>query len=323
VEDPVLDQSSVKLWSVGGGKGGVGKSIVALGLGVCLAEMGKKVILIDGDLGGANLHTLLGVRFPEVSLEDFLLRRVSRLEDTVIPTQINNISLISGADDILGAANPTYSQKLRLVQQIEQLPADFILLDLGAGTSFNTLDLFNHSPGKVAVLTGMVTSLQNVYGFIKSALFRKLSREFAGDHEIATLIYQMGNKEGGGNLQSIHDLVNHIETFSPERAARLHRVLDAFQVYLVVNMVKNDQDLKSVQIIKSVCADFLSLHPQILGHLPFDPAVEYAINQMSPQALFHKKNQAGAALKQMSRAFLFSSRLTRAVTPRLKPAPAY
>ena len=68
---------------------------------------------------------------------------------------------------------------------------------------------------------------------------------------------------------------------------------------------------------------FLSLQPQVLGHLPFDPAVEFAINQMSPQALFKKKSPAGAALKQMSRAFLFSSRLTRAVTPRLKPAPAF
>jgi flagellar biosynthesis protein FlhG len=318
----MLNQSSVKFWSVGGGKGGVGKSIVTLGLGVCLAELGKKVILIDGDLGGANLHTLLGMRFPEVSLEDFLMRRVSRLDDTVIPTQIENISLISGADDILGAANPTYSQKLRLVQQIEELPADFILLDLGAGTSFNTLDLFNHSPGKIAVLTGMVTSLQNVYGFIKSALFRKLSREFAGDHETASLIYQMGSKDGGG-FQSIQDLINHFETISPERLGRLHRVLDEFHLYLVVNMVKNDQDLKSVQIIKSVCADFLSLHPQMLGHLPFDAAVEYAINQMSPQALFQKKSQAGSALKQMSRAFLFSSRLTKSVTPQLKPAPAY
>jgi MinD-like ATPase involved in chromosome partitioning or flagellar assembly len=173
------------------------------------------------------------------------------------------------------------------------------------------------------VLTGMVTSLQNVYGFIKSALFRKLSREFAGDHEIASLIYQMGGKEGSGNFQSIQDVANHIETLSPESAARILRVLDGFHLYLVVNMVKNDQDLKSVQIIKSVCGDFLSLHPQMLGNLPFDPAVEYAINQMSPQALFQKKNQAGSALKQMSRAFLFSSRLTSAVTPQLKPAPAY
>jgi flagellar biosynthesis protein FlhG len=318
----MLNQSSVKLWSVGGGKGGVGKSIVTLGLGVCLAEMGKKVILIDGDLGGANLHTLLGLRFPEVSLEDFLLRRVSRLEDTVIPTKIDNISLISGADDILGAANPTYSQKLRLVQQIEELAADFILLDLGAGTSFNTLDLFNHSPGKIAVLTGMVTSLQNVYGFIKSSLFRKLSREFAGDQETAGLIYQMGSKEGGSNFQSLQDLANHFEAASPERFAKLTRVLNGYNVSLVVNMVKTDQDLKSVQIIKSVCADFLSLHPQMLGNLPFDPAVEFAINQMSPQALFDKKSQAGSALKQMARAFLFSSRLTKAVNPQLKTAPA-
>ncbi len=319
----MLDHSRVKLWSVGGGKGGVGKSIVSLGLGVCLAELGKKVILIDGDLGGANLHTLLGLRFPEVTLEDFLLRRVSRLEDTVIPTQIDNISLISGADDILGAANPTYSQKLRLVQQIQELSADFILLDLGAGTSFNTLDLFNHSPGKIAVLTGMVTSLQNVYGFIKSALFRKLSREFAGDHETASLIYQMGGKEGGGNLQSIKDLAEQLETSSPERAARFHLVLNEFQLYLVVNMVKTDQDLKSVQIIRSVCADFLSLQPHMLGHLPFDPAVEIAINQMSPQALFQKKSQAGSALKQMARAFLFSSRLSRSIVPQMEPVPVF
>jgi flagellar biosynthesis protein FlhG len=319
----MFDQARVKLWSVGGGKGGVGKSIVTLGLGVCLAELGKKVILIDGDLGGANLHTLLGLRFPEVTLEDFLLRRVTRLEDTVIPTQIDNISLISGADDILGAANPTYSQKLRLVQQIQELSADFILLDLGAGTSFNTLDLFNHSPGKIAVLTGMVTSLQNVYGFIKSALFRKLSREFAGDHETATLIYQMGGKEGSGNLQSIKDLAEQLEASSPERAARFHTILNEFQIYLVVNMVKTDQDLKSVQIIRSVCGDFLSLQPHMLGHLPFDPAVELAINQMSPQALFKKKSQAGSALKQMARAFLFSSRLSRSIVPQMEPVPVF
>jgi hypothetical protein len=51
--------------------------------------------------------------------------------------------------------------------------------------------------------------------------------------------------------------------------------------------------------------------------------VEIAINQMSPQALFKKKSPAGLALKQMARAFLFSSRLSRTATPQLKPAPAY
>jgi len=66
--------SRIKLWSIGGGKGGIGKSLVTLGLGVALARLGKKIILIDGDLGGANLHTLMGVRYPHVTLEHFLTK---------------------------------------------------------------------------------------------------------------------------------------------------------------------------------------------------------------------------------------------------------
>jgi len=317
----MFDRTKNKLWSVGGGKGGVGKSIVTLGLAVSLANLGKKVILIDGDLGGANLHTLLGMRYPEVTLEDFLMRRVQRLEDTVIPTEVSGISLICGADDILGAANPTYAQKIRLVQQIEELTADFVLLDLGAGTSFNILDLFNHSPGKIAVLTGQVTSLQNVYGFIKSALFRKLSREFARDSKAMDLLYQMGGKEGGGELQSIRDLASLFEATAPKRYALLNRILESFHLYLVVNMVKSDQDLKSVQIIRSVSNDFLSLSSHMLGYLPFDPAVDIAVNQMSPQVLFTKKNKAGAALERMAREFLFSCRVSRRSSPRLSPVP--
>ena len=113
----------IKLWSVGGGKGGIGKSLVTLGLGVALARLGKKIILIDGDLGGANLHTLMGVRYPHVTLEHFLTKKVARLEDTMIETAVEGISLICGADDLMGAANPTFSQKIRLLQQIEALPA--------------------------------------------------------------------------------------------------------------------------------------------------------------------------------------------------------
>ncbi len=134
----------MKLWSIGGGKGGVGKSIFTMALGITLARLGNRVVLVDGDLGGANLHTMMGIRFPEVTLEDFLLRRVTRLEDILQPTSIEGISLVCGADDLLGAANPTYSQKMRFFKDLEALPADFVLLDLGAGTSFNTLDFFNN-----------------------------------------------------------------------------------------------------------------------------------------------------------------------------------
>ena len=312
-------RSRIKLWSIGGGKGGIGKSIFTLGLGICLAGLGKKVILIDGDLGGANLHTLMGVRFPDKTLEDFLLRKVSRLEDTVLETDISGIGLICGADDILGAANPTYSQKIRLLKQIEDLPADFILLDLGAGTSFNTLDLFNYSPGKITLFTSQTTSLQNAYGFIKSALYRKLAREFSSDDDVLQLLYQVGGKSEEVQLNSIRDLLTRLQLTAPAKHLQVLQFLEDFLVFLVVNMVKNDQDLRAPEIIQAVCSDFLSIQPQVLGDLAYDTQVEQAVNQMKPLWLHQKKSKVTVGLDRVARRLLVLCRIACRLA---EPSPA-
>lgn len=303
--------SRIKLWSVGGGKGGIGKSLVTMGLGMALARLRKKVILIDSDLGGANLHTLMGIRYPEVTLEHFLSKRVSRLEDVIIDTSIPDLSLICGADDILGAANPTYAQKIRLLHQMEELPAQYVLLDLGAGTSFNLLDLFNYSPGKIALFTSQATSLQNVYGFIKSALYRKLSREFAKDDEVLNLLYQSGNGDAEIATQSIRDLMANFKRTDPQKTGQLSRVLWDFNLFLVVNMVKSASDLKATEIIRSVCQDFLCIQPEILGAVSYDLAMEAVANQMVPSYLEQKKSKAAAGLEQIALKLVKESRLPK------------
>lgn len=301
-----------KLWSIGGGKGGIGKSIFTLGLGICLARLGKRVIVLDADLGGANLHTLMGVRYPAHTLEDFLLKRVDRLEDVIIDSQIEGIGLICGADDILGAANPTYAQKLRILNQIEELPADFVLLDLGAGTSFNTLDFFNYSPGKIVLFTNQATSLQNVYGFLKNSLFRKISREFAKDEVILWLLYQTGNKNSEEKIESIGELTSQLQGLHPAKYAALRQVLKDFQIFLVVNMVKEERDYQAAQIIQHVCDRFLNLNPQVLGHLPYDAAVEQAVNQLVPFPMGREKSRAAQELMTMAR-FIMEKYSPRAV----------
>ncbi len=303
--------SRIKLWSIGGGKGGIGKSLVTLGLGIALARLGKKVILIDGDLGGANLHTLMGVRYPHITLEHFLTKKVTRLEDTIIETAVEGIGLICGADDLMGAANPTFSQKVRLLHQIEELPAQYVLFDQGAGTSFNTLDFFNFSGGKIALFTSQTTSLQNAYGFIKSALYRKLSRDFAKDDEVLQLLYQGGEAEGGNNFSSMQDLLDHVKEVNPEKHARLTQALWDFHLFLVVNMVKNNADLKAPEIIRSVCRDFLNIQPDIMGQVAFDPGVEAAISQMVPFPLHRKKSKAMVGLEQIALKLVRQSRLAR------------
>jgi flagellar biosynthesis protein FlhG len=290
----------MKLWSVGGGKGGVGKSIFTMALGVTLARLGNQVILVDGDLGGANLHTMMGIRFPEATLEDFLLRKITRLEDILMPTSLEGIKLICGADDLLGAANPTYAQKTRLFKELENLPADFVLIDLGAGTSFNTLDFFNNSPGKIAVFTGVSTSLQNVYGFIKCALFRKIAREFAKEDQVLSLFYD-DDKTVSDEIASINDLLAKVRQISPEKLFQLVGIIKPYRLFLVTNMVKNEQDLRSSEIIQSVCEDFLNIKPEILGHVFYDPVVEVAINRMSPKLLQERTNRMVKCYEQIAR----------------------
>jgi flagellar biosynthesis protein FlhG len=302
----------IKLWSIGGGKGGVGKSVVSLGLGICLARLGKKVILIDGDLGGANLHTLMGVRYPHVTLEHFLLKKVPRLEDTVIQTEVEGIGLICGADDILGSANPTYSQKIRLLNQIEELPAQYVLLDLGAGSSFNLLDFFNYSPGKIVVFTSQATSLQNAYGFIKSALYRKLSKDFSKDDEVLNLLYQTAGSNSDMPMYSIPDMLKKFKEDAPQKYDLFCRALWDFHLFLIVNMVKSSADLKSPEIIQAVSNDFLSIHPQILGQLVHDPAIEAAVNQMIPFPMGQKRSKAAQGLQQIVLRIIKESRLPKA-----------
>jgi flagellar biosynthesis protein FlhG len=290
----------MKLWSIGGGKGGVGKSIFTMALGVTLARLGNQVILVDGDLGGANLHTMMGIRFPEVTLEDFLLRKVDRLEDLLLPTSLDGIKLICGADDLLGAANPTFSQKMRFFKDLEELPADFVLLDLGAGTSFNTLDFFNNSPGKIAVFTGVSTSLQNVYGFIKCALFRKIAREFAREDQVLSLFYDDKNTVND-EIVSINDLLARVKEISPEKLFQLVGIIKPYRLFLVTNMVKNEQDLRSSEIIQSVCEDYLNIKPEVLGHIFYDPVVEVAINRMTPGLLQERTNRMVKCYEQIAR----------------------
>lgn len=102
--------------SVGGGKGGVGKSILSIGLGTVLARSGKSVVLADLDLGSANLHTYLGVLGRTPTIADFILNKVPSLENLMVETSERNLGLISGAEFVPGVTNPAHWMKRKLMR---------------------------------------------------------------------------------------------------------------------------------------------------------------------------------------------------------------
>lgn len=270
-----------RLWAVGGGKGGVGKSVFTLMLATGLARRGVNVVLVDADLGGANLHTLLGMRTPERGLADFMERRVESLDEVAMPTQLPNLRFINGAEDILGIANPRFSQKTRLLSHLDRLAADVILLDLGAGTSTTTLDFFLYAAGKIAVVTPQVTSIQNAYGFIKASVYRKLVRVFSRDPEVLEMVHATANSGHGTTMRSVADLQAAVGAISVDHQLLFSRCLDELQMSLVVNMVRGPREREAARVVSSVAERYLGVAPDVLGHVDYDPELDRSINGMS------------------------------------------
>ncbi len=275
------DNLKNKLWAFGGGKGGVGKSVVTLLLGTILAKQGKKVLLVDADLGGSNLHTLLGIRYPAHTLVDFIQRQVDNIEEVIMDTPVNNLRLICGADDILGLANPKSTQKTRIFNHLNKIQSDFILLDLGAGISFTTIDFFLYAPNKMVILTPQNTSIQNSYGFIKSSVYRRIKQAFKKDTECLEIIERSINPKEAERIESIDELKDAFWLIGEEKYNKLNTCLKEFHIDIIVNMVKNKQGTNVGKVIQNVAENYLSLTLEYPGYINYDTMLDNSINNMA------------------------------------------
>jgi len=150
-------------------KGGVGKTHVAINLACCLAKRGKEVLLIDGDLGNADIGIKIGV-FPRYNLLDFFNKQKG-IEETISST-VFGFKLIGGVSGDFRLANLVYAQKLRFVTNFHRVSKlfDVVLFDLGAGIHRNVLDF-----ALAADETLVITTPQDIvsgYACIKASFFR-------------------------------------------------------------------------------------------------------------------------------------------------------
>jgi flagellar biosynthesis protein FlhG len=262
--------------AVGGGKGGIGKSMLSANLGIALASRGAKVVLVDLDLGGANLHTCLGVSQPAVSLSDFVDRKVNALEDVLVPTPFERLQLVSGAMDGLDAANPKHAQKTKVIRNLRNLDVDYVLLDLGAGTTFNVLDFFLVADTGVVVMLPEPTSIENAYRFIKATFFRRL-QALAPDDDFAQLVGNALSPRDGQMARTPWDVVADLRATEPEKASRLEQALGGFHPWIVVNQARTRQDFDIGPTVASAWKKFFGLELGYLGAVNHDDSVWQAV----------------------------------------------
>jgi len=269
-----------EIWAIGGGKGGVGKSLTTANISICLALMGKKVVSIDLDLGGANLHTCLGTNIPEASLSDFLNRKVAHFQDLLTPTPIKNLNIISGAQDEFGMANMKQLQKAKILNHLEEIEADYIILDLGAGTTLNTLDFFIAADKGIMTTLPEPTAIENTYRFIKSVFHRKLKLcdELI---EVGHLIDRAMNAKMNENI-SPSDALAALSEKNPHLKKILAREIADFAPKLIINQVRTQSDIDIGFSMKLICKKYFGFDLDYIGYLDYDQSVWQSVKKRKP-----------------------------------------
>ncbi|MGB8951621.1 MAG: AAA family ATPase [Candidatus Aminicenantales bacterium] len=274
-----------EIWAIGGGKGGTGKTFLVSSLGTCLAKKGKKVILVDLDIGGANLHSFFGLNRPRKSLTGFF-ENGSSLSELAVHTDIENMSLITGDIHSISTDSIRFSQKLKLLRQIMKLNARHVLIDLGAGSHNNTVDTFLIADKMIVVLVPEVIAIENMYHFIKNSLFRKVQRTLKdyGFKEIAQHIWDRRDSYG---IKSLRELIDYLKNSFSYIGNILENELAGFQVYIILNMVRNSQEILIGSSVKSVLSKHLGIPIHYAGYIEYDDSVWRSIRERRPFMLYY------------------------------------
>jgi len=260
------------IYPIGGGKGGSGKSFIIANLGAIFAKQGKKVVTVDLDLGGSNLHTLLGLKNPKYGLNEFLNRTFKSLDHVAVPTPIPNLAIISSMNCSIEICNLLHAQKLKIIRAIHKLPYDYILLDLGSGTNNNTLDFFLSSNEGLFVITPEPTSIENAFRFIRAVYLRKLKQVLKHD-SFDTITQKIRDQSKNAIIKSPSDCFEAIKKLDPEKETLLQNNLNEFNFKFVLNQFRKQSDVTIGKKIENVCNKHFFFNFQFLGNISYDEKV--------------------------------------------------
>lgn len=201
----IRQKSFARVITITSGKGGVGKSNVAINLAIQLKKMGQKVIILDADFGLANIEVMFGA-IPKYNLRDTVEGK-KNLKDIITEGPMG-VQFISGGNGIEGLANLNKIQLSNLLRGMEQLDelADVILIDTAAGISDNVMEFVAAGSEVLLVTTPEPTSLTDSYSLLKALnSYSGFSRE---NTEVKIIANKVSNMVEGRNIFTKLNLVS-------------------------------------------------------------------------------------------------------------------
>ncbi|MDR2534699.1 MAG: MinD/ParA family protein [Treponema sp.] len=168
-ERPVLvtpkETKKARIITVTSGKGGVGKTNISVNMALAYVRLGKKVVVMDADLGLANVNVILGI-IPKFTLYH-VMHKNKTMKEILVETEYG-ISIVAGASGLSKIANLTEDERQNLINELDSLSdVDIIIIDTSAGVSSNVIDFIVAADDAVIITTPEPTAITDAYGIIK------------------------------------------------------------------------------------------------------------------------------------------------------------
>ncbi|AGT27670.1 FleN-like ATP binding protein [Borrelia miyamotoi LB-2001] len=281
-----------KIIPVASGKGGVGKTSFVANIGYKLASLGKTVILVDLDLGGSNLHTCLGVKNVGIGIGSFINKREKDFSSLILKTPYKKLYLIPGDALYTGTANIPFSIKKKIMDSIQRdLVADFVFIDLGSGTSYNTVDFYLAAYSGIIVTVPETPSILNAYSFLKNALYRLLYLTFppkSAEREYISNFFK--NKIEGTNIK-FKDLVTGIEAVSLSSSLKVKKMMNNFYPRVILNRIESSEEIAMCENLINVVKNNINIPVEFIGFIPFAKSFRESVNNRIPFTDFDKNSK--------------------------------
>jgi flagellar biosynthesis protein FlhG len=307
-----------RLIAVGGGRGGVGKSQIALNLAVYFAQLGKSVILVDADATGSNLHAHFGLSAArqEPSLEE----QPGDLRKALVPTSVPGLELLPFAHDAVAAPlSLRAGRKSRWIGRLRALPAEYLVIDVGPGFGYLALDIMLSADIPVAVTVPEPPAVETTYRFLRAAFRRKLRRALLRDKFRLAMVERALTELG--SLPSPVALVRALHKMDKTLADIAWREAQSLRVQLVVNQTRVRTDTELGNWMSGLCARHYGVKLEELGHVEHDDTVWLTVRRNKPLLVDSPTSKAARNVERIARRVLALTTARQERSERPPPMP--
>lgn len=283
--------------AIGGGRPGVGKTLLGVNLAVYFAQLGRHVVLCDADPFGSSLHTMLGVQRPP-----FVTDKPMSGPPELVSTSVPGLSLLPVLYDPWAAAPKRASRQSHWLRRIAELEADYVVMNLGASMSSASLDVFHDADVQICVTAPEPPAVEATYRFCRAYFVRRLRRALMGERFKLRIVERA--LAALPPLPSPRELIAEVARFDEPVANVGATVLAGLRPRLVVGRTRLRKDLELGPTMAALSSRYLGVGLDYMGYVEQDDAAWLTARRCRPLLIDAPTSKAARNLERVARRLL-------------------